>query len=61
MGMPQYPSRAQNEQIAAASHMPPPLLFAHGEGVIVDNSDVVARVWVPAYGVAALNISMRCA
>eukprot|EP01047_Picozoa_sp_COSAG01_P042741 COSAG01_NODE_3748_length_5737_cov_64.443597_5_plen_386_part_00 len=60
MGMPQYPSRAQNEQIAAASHMPP-LLFAHAEGVIVDNGDVVARVSVPAYGVAALNISLRCA
>ena len=47
VGMPQYPPHAQNEQIAA-SHMPP-LLFFEGEGVIMDNGEVVARVWVPAY------------
>ena len=60
LGMPQYPSRAQNAEIAAASEAPPLPRFGEGEGVELSNGSVVARVRVPAYSVAALDVSLRC-
>ena len=60
LGMPQYPSRAQNAEIAAASEAPPLPRFGEGEGVELSNGSVVARVRMPAYSVAALDVSLRC-
>lgn len=59
IGMPQYPSAAQNAEIFAASHMAS-LQFGDGEGVSMQAGILVARVNVPAYAVAAMNVSLRC-
>lgn len=59
MGMPQYPSRSQNAEILAASHMES-LRFGDGEGVGVEAGGVAVNVSVPPYAVAAVNVSLRC-